>query len=133
MWVHAEAIPLLSRVYDRYGDMFSESTLRSCSFLTVAAESLVKCLALLERCSVRVLRAEDKALIKATLDDLESINVNVGWLRNHYDGVITMMGDFATIERLEKQLEEVKARIGRSSTFPGAVAALDDAIITGLL
>lgn len=119
--IRPDLIPVLQKLWEKYGNIIEEHAVCSNGLLTWGLESLAKMLVTLQNNTATSLNEYQADYLKSTLVDLQSMNFKLDWLspyveralalHNNKEQVDTMIELEATRSKLRAELHELEVRL----------------------
>ena len=107
--VSSSAASVAEHIFADHGDVTANCLLKDQAFRANLVEGLVTVMQILQEFPARKLSNDDLILIQRKVEDLEKVNVDVGWLRERIEAV----GPFLDVVESRKKWEAVAAEVGK--------------------
>ncbi|XP_021734112.1 F-box protein SKIP23-like [Chenopodium quinoa] len=104
--VRADLLPILNKVWAKYGNILVGQLFRSNDLVASALESMAKMVILLQNTKDRPLNSSEVDYLCSTLCDLHLMRFNISWLVPCVVEAIAMHKGMANIEKLSDNLKE---------------------------
>uniref|UniRef100_A0A803MFT0 KIB1-4 beta-propeller domain-containing protein n=1 Tax=Chenopodium quinoa TaxID=63459 RepID=A0A803MFT0_CHEQI len=104
--VHPDLLPILSKIWAKYGNILEGQLFRSNDLVASALESMAKMVILLQNTKGRPLNSSEVDYLCSTLYDLHLMRFNISWLVPCVVEALAMHKCMANIEKLSDTLKE---------------------------
>lgn len=105
--IQSDFLPVLEKIWVKYGDVIEGSAIRSCDTKATALESLAKMVLILQANSGKTLTEDKVHYLSSTLSDLQLMHLKVDWLVPFVEKALAL--------HKSMQLEAVLAEIDKAT------------------